>query len=284
MNNCNNCPHKCNVDRVNKLGKCGVNKNIKIAKYYLHPYEEPIISKNNSSGTIFFTGCNLKCVFCQNYEISRENKGEEITPLKLSEIFKELESLGADNISLVTPTHYITEIIKAFEIYKPKIPVVYNSSGYEDIEKLKLIDKYIDIYLPDLKFKDNALSKRYTNSNNYFEIASEVIKFMMQSKKTKIVNDVMVSGVLVRHLVLPLLTSDSVALVEWFSKNATNNAYLSLMAQYTPIKAFKTLTELNRPITKKEYNKVLNAVFDLNVKNCIMQELTSTGKKFIPKF
>ena len=279
---CFNCPNLCGVDRDKSVGACGVDNNVKIAKYYLHPYEEPVISFNKGSGTIFFTGCSLKCVFCQNYELSRNARGKIITPSNLADIFKELENLGADNINLVTPTHFTNEIVKAFEIYRPKIPVVYNTHGYETIENLKLIDKYVDIYLPDLKFYNPNVSKRYTGKSNYFEIASKAVKFMFESKKTVIENGKMLSGVIVRHLILPLNRNDSAEILKWFKENAVNGEYLSLMAQYTPFGDIDNYPELKRKITKKEYDSVLNALFDLNIKNVFIQELDSASEKFIP--
>ncbi len=281
---CTQCPLKCNIDRDIYKGRCGVGNKIKIAKYYLHPFEEPLISKNNRSGTIFFSGCSLKCVFCQNYEISHNLQGKEFSTLELVDVFKRLEDDGADNISLVTPTHYILQITNALEKYKPKIPIVYNSHGYENLDTLKIIDPYIDVYLPDLKFISNSLSKRYTKVDNYFLVAEPTIKFMMNSKKTEILDGQLKSGVIVRHLILPLCVNDSINIVEWFSKNAKNNAYLSLMAQYTPIKHFDLLNELNRPITNKEYQKVLDKVYSLELENVIIQQKSSANKDFIPKW
>lgn len=283
-NFCTQCPLKCNIDRNLYKGRCGVTNTLKIAKYYLHPFEEPLISKNNRSGTIFFSGCSLKCTFCQNYEISHNTFGKEISTPELIDIFKRLEDDGADNISLVTPTHYISQIVNAFEKYKPKVPIVYNTHGYENLENLKIIDPYIDIYLPDLKFISNDLSKRYTKLDNYFTVAEPVLKFMMNSKKTVILDGQMTSGVIIRHLILPLCVNDSISVVKWFKENSTNNAYLSLMSQYTPIKQFETTIELNRPITSKEYQKVLNQVYLLNLENVIIQEKSSVGKNFIPKW
>ena len=169
MQSCKLCPNACGVNRTQGAGACGANDKIFIAKYSLHFFEEPVISGTNGSGTIFFTGCSLRCCFCQNYELSRVKRGKIITPAELAEIFKELEAKGAHNINLVTPTHYVKQIVEAFKIYRPKIPVVYNTHGYETIENLKLIDPYVDVYLPDLKFFDPLLSKRYTSKSNYFE-------------------------------------------------------------------------------------------------------------------
>ena len=286
MNNlCNICPNKCGVDRTqNKVGFCGVNNQIKIAKYYLHPYEEPIVSGINGSGTIFFTGCALKCVFCQNYELSRATRGKVISTSELVDIFKELEDLGAHNINLVTASHYTYQIIKALDKYKPKIPIVYNTHSYELLSTLKDLDPYIDVYLPDLKFFSPIVSKRYTGKENYFEIASTAINFMMESKKTVIENNLIKSGVIVRHLVLPLSSSDSVEIVKWFRKNQKNNAFFSLMGQFTPMGDIKDFKELNRKITKSEYDRVLNALYELDEKQCFIQQLSSASEKFVPKW
>lgn len=283
MSFCNRCPNNCNVDRTNgKTGVCGVDENLKIAKYYLHPYEEPVISVKKGSGTVFFSGCGLKCVFCQNYQLSRNERGKNITVNNLADIFKELEDSGADNINLVTPSHYSVEIVKALEIYKPKIPIVYNTHSYETIENLKIIDDYVDVYLPDLKFFDAKVSARYANKPDYFEVASNAVKFMMNSKKTVIENGKMTSGVIVRHLILPLNKNDSKKIIQWFSDNKLNGAYFSLMAQYTPYGQFNKYPELSRKITKKEYDDVLNALLQLNITDCFIQELNSASERFIP--
>ena len=286
MNNlCNICPNKCNVKRsFDNLGYCSATNELKISKYYLHPYEEPIVSGKNGSGTIFFTGCALKCVFCQNYELSRATRGKTISTIELVDIFKELEDLGAHNVNLVTPSHYTYQIIKALEIYKPKIPIVYNTHSYELLSTLKDIDPYIDVYLPDLKFKNPTVSKRYTGKEDYFEIASNAISFMMESKKTIVENNLIKSGVIVRHLVLPLSANDSVDIVNWFKDNQKNNAYFSLMGQYTPLGNIKNFKELNRKITKAEYDRVLNALYSLDEKRCFIQELSSANEIFVPSW
>lgn len=282
-NFCNICPNQCNVSRsANHLGRCGAERDIKIAKYYLHPFEEPVISGSKGSGTIFFTGCPLKCVFCQNYELSRNVRGKTISPKELADIYKRLEDMGAHNINLVTPSHYTDKIIESFEIYKPQIPVVYNTHSYESLETLKTIDKYVDIYLPDLKFYNGEISKRYTGLFNYFEHASKSIEFMMNSKKTVIDNGIMKSGVIVRHLVLPLSSNDSIDIINWFAKNKKNGAYISIMSQYTPFGKIENFPELNRKITKKEYTRVLNALYDSGIENYFLQELSSSDTKFIP--
>ncbi len=284
MNLCNICPNNCLVDRAKTVGRCGAKNEINIAKYYLHKFEEPVISGTNGSGTVFFTGCALRCVFCQNYELSRVKRGKTVTASELASIFKELEDMGAHNINLVTPSHYAYQIIEALNIYKPKIPIVYNTHSYENIKTLKDINPYIDVYLPDLKFFSKAVSKRYTGKENYFTVASENIKFMLQSKKTVIENGLIKSGVIVRHLILPLSSNDSIELVNWFINNKANGAMLSLMAQYTPLGDIKDYSELNRKITKAEYNRVLNALCALDESECFIQELSSASKDFVPEW
>ena len=285
MNNkCTLCPNSCSVDRDIRRGICGELNTMRIAKYYLHPFEEPFISGSNGSGTIFFSGCALKCVFCQNYELSRSLTGKEITEVELANIFKELELQGAHNINLVNPAHFVYQIANAMQIYKPKIPVVYNTHGYENISALEIANTFTDVYLPDLKFYSNALSKRYTKVSNYFEVATKAIKFMMQSKKTKISDGLMQSGVCIRHLDLPLCVKDSVQIINWVKDNLQNGAYFSLMAQYTPFGDIKDYPELNRPITKGEYDRVLAALFDSKIQNVLIQERESATTSFIPKW
>lgn len=284
MSKCNLCPNFCGVNRENSMGACGVDNKISIAKYGLHYYEEPIVSGTQGSGTVFFTGCSLKCAFCQNYDLSRANRGKVITPLELSDIFKILEDKGAHNINLVTPTHFVKEIVKAFEIYRPSIPVLYNTHSYETVETLKIIDPYVDIYLPDLKFCSPFISERYTKKSNYFDVATKAIEFMMQSKKTVIKSGLIKSGVIVRHLILPTCQNDSLKVLDWFSSCAKNGAYLSIMAQFTPLVKQEKLHELNRKITKKEYQKVANYAESLNLENVFLQELSSASEEYIPEW
>lgn len=281
---CNLCPNFCNVNRKVNKGACGASEDISISKYGLHYFEEPVISGSKGSGTVFFTGCSLRCVFCQNYELSRTLRGKVISPSELADIFKRLEDLGAHNVNLVTPSHYTKQIVKAFEIYKPNIPIVYNTHSFETIENLKIIDPYVDIYLPDMKFFSPELSKRYTGKQNYFDVASEAINFMMESKKTVIENDLIKSGVIVRHLILPLCKSDSKKIVDWFLNNNKNGAYLSIMSQYTPINYNEKLPELNRKITQKEYDSVVDYALSLNLDRVFIQDLSSASENFIPKW
>lgn len=291
---CTVCPVKCGANRTERAGYCSV-RGLKIAKYYLHPFEEPCISFKNGSGTIFFTGCNLKCVFCQNYELSRAARGIEITPARLADIFRELEDTGADNISLVTPSHLIFELEKAFKLYRPKIPVVYNSGGYDSVESLKHIDEYISIYLPDMKWKSEVLSARYTGRRDYFEVASQAIAFMAdkpllfeEPAKSGYVREdgakKMLSGLIVRHMVMPMGVTDTLAVLKWFKNELPDTAYLSLMSQYTPFGEINDFPELKRGVTAREYNEAVNAAFALGISNIFVQKRSSAGEKYIPKW
>ncbi len=281
-NYCHLCPNECGNDRKYKNGFCGVGDNVRIAKYYLHPFEEPIISGKQGSGTVFFCGCSLKCVFCQNYELSRNERGKDITINELAKIFKQLENMGAHNINLVNPTHYSDKIYQALKIYKPNIPIVYNTHGYEKIDVLEKINELIDVYLPDMKFFSPDLSYRYTGKRDYFEKASKAIEFMVQSKPTIFDKDGMIeSGVVVRHLVLPLGVSDSKNILDWFCK-IKDKAYINVMSQYTPFGKIDNFKELKRTITKREYASVIDYAISLDIKNMFWQEQKSADEKYIP--
>ena len=281
---CSLCPVECGADRTKRAGVCGA-QGIKIAKYYLHPFEEPCISFEKGSGTIFFTGCSLRCCFCQNYELSRSQRGKEITPSELAEIFQELEARGAENISLVTAAQFIPYLVAAFQIYRPNIPVVYNSSGYEKLSSLALLDPYIDVYLPDVKFYSPALSKRYTGREDYFEIAKEALAFMAKKPHKMREDGKLLSGLVVRHLVMPLGVSDSKQIVKWFAANMPETAYLSLMSQYTPYGDAGMYPELQRRVTPREYNAVLDEAFALGLGDRLFaQERSSASEQFIPSW
>jgi putative pyruvate formate lyase activating enzyme len=284
LENCKLCPVECGANRLIGAGACGVS-GLRIAKYYLHPFEEPCISFKNGSGTVFFSGCNLRCAFCQNYEVSRAKRGKEITPNELADIFKQLEDMGAENVSLVTPSHFIPYLVRAFDIYRPNIPVVYNTGSYEKIDTLKRIDPYVDIYLPDIKFYSPALSKRYLGKEDYFDVASEAIGFMANAKPLCMSEEgKMLSGCIVRHLVMPLCTGDSKTLLKWFSRALPKAAYLSLMSQYTPFGKIDGMPELSRPVTAREYNAVVEEAFSLGIENIFLQERDSSGKTYIPQW
>ena len=281
-NGCTLCPISCGVDRSVKFGACGTGDKLKIAKYYLHKFEEPCISGERGSGTVFFCGCSLKCRFCQNYELSRNLRGKEISVQELADIFRELENMGAENINLVTPTQFSDKIIRALEMYKPNIPVVYNTHGYEKTDILREIDKYIDVYLPDLKFFSPLLSKRYTGKENYFEYASKAITFM--ANKPLIFNEkgVMKSGTIVRHLVLPSCTQDSKRIIDFFADNLKDRAYLNVMSQYTPLGDTDGFPELKRRITKREYDSVIDYAISKGIDKMFYQKRVSASEEYVP--
>jgi putative pyruvate formate lyase activating enzyme len=266
-----------------------VSDQLKVARAALHFWEEPCISGTKGSGAVFFSGCSMHCVFCQNQEIAQGVSGKEISRERLVEIFMELQEQGANNINLVTPTHYVPHIAWALERAKCqglRVPVVYNTSSYEKVETLQRIDPFVDIYLPDMKFYSPTLSKRYLGKENYFEVASEAIAFMANSKPLRMTDDgKMLSGCIVRHLVMPLCTSDSKALIKWFNAYLPPSSYLSLMSQYTPFGDIEGMKELSRPITAREYTAVLNTALELGLGNRLFaQERDSSGKKYIPQW
>ncbi len=283
---CNMCPRKCNIDREKQAGFCGMKNKIKIARAELHFWEEPCISGKNGSGTIFFSGCPLRCVYCQNEEISSGGYGKEISVERLAEIFKELEEKGAHNINLVTPTHYVEQILEALKIYRPKIPIVYNCSGYESVEMLKKLDGIIDVYLTDIKYYDNEVSKKYSKAEDYFEVASQAVKEMISQQPENIFdeNSIMQKGVIIRHLVLPLNLTQTRKILQWIKDELSENVIISLMSQYVPMGKASEYKEINRKITSREYDKALSIVEECGFENVFIQELDSSSEDFIPPF
>lgn len=280
---CRLCPVQCGADREKTFGRCGV-KGLTVAKYYLHPFEEPPISHKNGSGTVFFGGCSLRCVFCQNYEVSRAKRGKSVTPKELIGIFRELEEMGADNINLVTPDHVSDLIAEALALYRPSIPVVYNSSGYALVSALERIDPFVDVYLPDLKFCSPALSERYTGRKDYFERASEAVAFMAKKPVSYDETGKMLSGCVVRHLVLPMCTSDSLKVLDFLKSALPEDVPLSLMRQYTPMGEIEGFPELARPITAREYRRVVDYAEAIGFETVFTQEKESAEKAFIPSW
>lgn len=278
---CSLCPNLCGAVRSETAGACGAGGKIKIAKFSLHPYEEPCISLGKGSGTVFFCGCPLGCVFCQNYDVSRNKVGREITVRELADIFKRLEDMGAENINLVNPTHYVPLIGEAFALYRPKLPVVYNTHGYERTETLLLANEFTDIYLTDMKFFSPSAAARYSGHGDYFSVASRAAEFMIKCRKTRIIGGKMESGVIVRHLILPLNITDTLEIVRWFA-GIQSDAYFSLMAQYTPFGEIENFPELKRKITRREYSRALAALEEAGIENCFVQELSSSGEQYIP--
>ncbi len=280
---CSICPRHCNVDRSVNLGFCQSPDNFRVARAALHFWEEPCISGKEGSGTVFFSGCNLKCVFCQNNEISAENKGVEISDDKLISIFENLISQGANNINLVNPTHYAKRLAKVLSRWKSPVPIVYNSSGYEEVETLKALDGLIDIYLPDLKYIRAEKAMRYSKAADYFEKASAALLEMRRQVEDKFDGDIMKSGMIIRHLILPQNTNSSIAVLDFIKSNFPDT-FVSLMAQYTPCGDLSEFPEINRKITKREYEKVVNYALDNLFDKLFIQELSSADKSFIPKF
>lgn len=288
-NKCNLCPRNCNVDRNNSLGFCKANNKIKVARCALHYYEEPSISGKQGSGAVFFSNCNLKCCFCQNYNISTKQKGIEISIDRLSEIFIELQEKGANNINLVTPTMYINQIKDAIVKAKNKglkIPIIYNSSGYEKIESLKLLDGLIDIYMPDFKYYSNRSSFKYSKCKDYVENTKEAIDEMYrQVGKNKFNEDGnMIKGLIVRHLLLPNLEKETKEILKYLYNKYNNNIYISIMNQYTPLENVKNYPEINRKITQEEYNNIINYAIELGIENAYIQEDGTQSDSFIPEF
>ncbi len=283
---CNLCPRNCNAER-NETGSgfCKMGEKPVLARADIHKWEEPCISGEKGTGAIFFSGCSLKCCFCQNYSISHENKGTEITVGRLVEIIQELENKGVHTIDFVNPTHFAHIVIDALRMYKPKIPVVYNSSGYDNVETLKQLEGLVDVYLPDLKYFSSEKSKQYANCSDYFEQASKAILEMhRQQGKTEFKDGIIQKGIIIRHLVLPANVAESKNILLWIKNNLPNDTYVSLMSQYTPYGNVKKFKELNRRLTTAEYEKVVDYFFEIGLVNGFMQERSSAEEVFIPDF
>ncbi len=286
--NCNICPRECNIIRNDKKGYCNSSYKMKIARASLHFWEEPCISGENGSGTVFFCGCSLKCVFCQNIKISRGDLGKYITEDELLDIFFDLKNKNANNINLVTPTHFLNEIINTIDKAKQKgfdLPFLYNTSGYEKKESIKKLDKKIDIYLPDFKYWDNTYSKKYSNCENYRDFCISAINEMVRQVGKAEFNQkgIMTKGVIVRHLVLPYLEEDSKKILEYLYKTYKDDIYISIMNQYTPPK--NTLfEELKYPVRDYQYNEIIDFAENLGIKNAFIQSGEAVGESFIPEF
>lgn len=287
---CTLCPHICKINRNNnKIGRCRSNSNVKIALASLHHFEEPCISGKNGSGTVFFSNCNLSCVFCQNYKISQEGLGHEISIEELSNIFLEQQAKGAENINLVTPTMYVFQIIEALKIAKEKgltLPIIYNSNGYESIDTIKLLKGYIDVYLPDLKYIDNDLAKKYSGINNYFEHASKAIQemYFQVGLPEFDKNGLIKKGIIIRHLVLPNHIDNSKKVLNWIKENMPKNIYVSLMAQYFPTYKAKNTDDLNRKLTNEEFDEIKKHLTELDICNGYFQELGDHEEEYVPDF
>lgn len=282
---CNQCPRKCNVDRTRTVGYCKSLEEFRLSRAALHFWEEPCISGKNGSGAVFFSGCNLGCLFCQNYEISHENKGMTVSDDGLIKIFENLIEQGANNINLVNPTHYAVQLATLLKKYKPSVPVVYNSSGYESTETLKMLDGLVDIYLPDFKYIRNDKALKYSRAEDYPEVAMRALEEMyLQREKTEFdENGIMKKGMIIRHLILPSNTNSSLKILDFINEKFPN-AYVSLMAQYTPCNDLSAVPELERKITEREYNKVVDYALNLGMDKIFIQSSESADEKFIPDF
>ena len=282
---CNACPRRCGVDRSKKHGFCGVGENFVVARAAKHFWEEPPISGTNGSGAVFFSGCNLRCVFCQNYELSRAKQGKEITEKKLTEIFDSLISSGAHNLNLVTATQYAERLADVLEKYRSPVPVVYNCGGYESVETIKRLSSVVDVWLPDLKYIDPERSLRYSKAADYFDAASKTILEMRRNQPEDVFeNGLMKKGLIIRHLVLPKNVNQSRRIFEWIKDNLGAKTYISLMAQYTPCGKLEDFPELQRRITKREYEKAVDCLVELGFENVFLQELDSARERYIPDF
>jgi len=319
--NCMLCPRKCGINRnKDEKGYCGETSRIMAARAALHFWEEPCISGTKGSGAVFFSGCNMRCVFCQNYDIARGNVQKEISIERLSEIFLELQEQNAENINLVTPTHFVPSIVRALEIAKRNglnIPVVYNTSAYEEVETLKMMDGLVDIYLPDCKYYDAALSQKYSGAKDYFEKSQSAIeemlrqvgvcKFIENSENKKIIsaneyNDLIMSmeetdedcddyngpklskGVIVRHMMLPGNIEDSKNVIKYIHDKFGNDIFISIMNQYTPMKTVSNFPELNMKVDKNDYENLIDYAIDIGIENAFIQGDDTSSESFIPAF
>lgn len=287
---CNVCPHECNSNRdKGQMGRCKATDKVRIALYSIHNFEEPCVSGKSGSGTVFFSNCNLNCIYCQNYEISQQGRGKEITVEELAGIFLLQQEKGVENINLVTPTSYVLQIITAIQIAKQKglvIPILYNTNAYEKVETLRLLEGYIDIYLPDFKYADNSLGIHYSKINNYFEIATKAIQEMVRQVGEPELNQegVIQKGVMVRHLVLPNHIENSKKVLKWLRENLPKKIYVSVMAQYFPTYQAKNVENLNRKLTKEEWKEIESYIEKLGIENGYIQELGEHEEEYVPKW
>ena len=283
---CNTCPRQCNADRDSTVGVCGVPAAYKVARAALHHWEEPCISGEKGSGTVFFSGCAMKCVFCQNYEISRNVFGKIVSEDRLIEIFKELEQQGAHNINLVNPTHYSLQIFETLKKYKPSVPVVWNTGGYDSVETLRQSYGTIDIFLADIKYANDAVALKYSGVKNYFDTATSAVLEMQKQVggNTFDENGIMQKGLIVRHLVLPGNVSQAFRVMDWVKENLPEDTILSLMSQYTPCGNASEYPTINRKLSEREYNLVLDYAEKLGFENAFIQEPESSSTEFIPAF
>jgi len=282
LKECKLCPHMCKINRLEgRVGRCKATDKLKISLVSLHQFEEPCISGTNGSGTIFFSNCNFNCVFCQNYKISQEGMGQEVDIDFLAKSMIEQQEKGAHNINLVTPVMYVYHIIEAI-----KIPIIYNSNGYENIETLKLLEGYIDVYLPDFKYANNELGRKYSNINNYFEVTSKAITEMYKQVGPPQLdeNGIIKRGLIIRHLILPNEIENSKNVLKWIIDNIGKEVYISIMAQYFPTYKAKQIKELNRKINNEEYKQIEDYIYEIGIENGYMQDLGEHEEEYVPDF
>ena len=290
INLCTICPHKCNIDRSKSIGRCRAGDKIEIGGVGLHKFEEPCISGENGSGTVFFSKCNLNCVFCQNYEISNLGNGRKIEVEELADIFLKQQEAGAENINLVSPTIYANKIVQAIKIAKEKglnLPIIYNTNGYESVETLKKLEGLIDVYLPDLKYYYNDLGEKYSKVQNYFDIATEAIKEMFRQVGAPKFdeNGMITNGLIIRHLVLPNHMENTKQVLKWIKDNIDKEVYVSIMTQYFPTYKAEEFEEINRKINEAEYEEVENYIYELGIKNGYMQDKPEENEEiYVPKW
>lgn len=288
--NCLLCPRKCGINRsTGQTGVCGVSSEIKVARAALHYWEEPCISGKRGSGAVFFSGCSLHCVFCQNREISDGKEGKVISKERLSDIFMELADKGANNINLVTPGQYIPDIVWAVNDAKSrgmKLPIIYNTSGYENVTELKLLEGIVDVYLPDFKYMDSTLSAMYSRAKDYPSVAKQVLSEMVRQQPDVVIDDatgLIQKGVIVRQLLLPGHVNDAKAVLKYLYDTYHDHVYISMMSQFTPI-ALKDYPEINRTVTKREYERLVNYALEIGITNAFIQEGDVAKDSFIPAF
>lgn len=288
--NCLLCPRKCGINRsTGQTGVCGVSSEIKVARAALHYWEEPCISGKRGSGAVFFSGCSLHCVFCQNREISDGKEGKVISKERLSDIFIELAGKGANNINLVTPGQYIPDIVWAVNDAKSrgmKLPIIYNTSGYENVTELKLLEGIVDVYLPDFKYMDSMLSARYSRAKDYPSVAKQALSEMVRQQPDVVIDDatgLIQKGVIVRQLLLPGHVNDAKAVLKYLYDTYHDHVYISMMSQFTPI-ALKDYPEINRTVTKREYERLVNYALEIGITNAFIQEGDVAKDSFIPAF
>jgi Uncharacterized Fe-S protein PflX, homolog of pyruvate formate lyase activating proteins len=289
LEKCELCPRKCGVNRLNgEKGYCKAGKDVKIARVMLHLWEEPCISCGKGSGAVFFSDCSLSCVFCQNFDISQEHKGREVTLPRLSDIYLMLQDKGANNINLVSPTHYVPQIIESINMAKSRglnLPVIYNSNGYENVETLRLLDGIVDVYLPDIKYYSDRAARKYSNAPDYFKKASEaVIEMQRQVGAPVFEGGLIKKGLIIRHLLLPGMLSESKRIFDWVRKNLPEDTFMSIMCQYVPMYKAYMYPELNKKVSPESYEWLLDYYLSVGLKNGFTQEYESAETAFTPEF